>query len=173
MGIVSLRTDPRALWHSRGVEWGVLAVCIALVTGVLWQYAQQVRAQAERAAVQSTLGALRTALVLDYVRGMLPVGTNRPAPGAASQEMPNPFRMLQQPAANYAGEIPAALMQEVAPGRWVFDRRCACVGYKPQDAAVLDAPTGAQTLWFAIETTGGAPQLRPIQAYRWAGVPLE
>jgi len=59
------------------VEWGVLVVCIAVVTGVLWRYGQQVRAQSERAAVQSTLGALRTALVLDYVRGMLPAAKKR------------------------------------------------------------------------------------------------
>lgn len=173
MAVASLRTDPHVLWQGRGVEWGVLAVCIALVTGVLWQYAQQVRAQAERAAVQSTLGALRTALVLDYVRGMLPAAKARPARNSPLSEVPNPFSMLQQPAANYAGEVPASLMQEVAPGRWVFDKRCGCVGYKPQEAGVLDAPAGAQTLWFAVEAAGSAPQLRSIQAYRWAGVPLE
>jgi hypothetical protein len=173
MAIAYIPAPRRSVWTARGVEWAVLAVCIAIVMGVLWRYGQQVRAQSERAAVQSTLGALRTALILDYVRGMLPSakksGAVHPAPLPAS----NPFDVLQQPVANYAGEVPAALMQEVAPGRWVFDRRCVCVGYKPQDAGVLDAPAGAQTVWFSVETTGGAPQLRSIQPYIWAGVPLE
>lgn len=163
----------RPFWNSRWVEWGVLVLCISVVMGVLWRYGQQVRAQSERAAVQSTLGALRTALVLDYVRGMLPAAAQGKTPATAPASPPNPFSMLLQPAANYAGEVPAALMQEVAPGSWVFDKRCACIGYKPHDAGVLNAPSGAQAVWFAVEATDGAPQLRPIQAYIWAGLPLE
>ena len=155
------------------MEWGVLAVCIALVTGVLWRYGQQVRAQSERAAVQSTLGALRTALVLDYVRGMLPAAKKTVVPVALPTTPPNPFALLQQASVNYAGEVPAALLQEVAGGSWVFDKRCGCVGYKPQDAEVLDAPAGAQAVWFVVELTGAAPQLRPLQPYVWSGVPLE
>ena len=163
----------RAFWNSRWVEWGVLALCIAVVMGVLWRYGQQVRAQSERAAVQSTLGALRTALVLDYVHGILPAAKKTKAPAVSPVVALNPFNMLQQPAANYAGEVPAALMQEVAPGSWVFDKRCACIGYKPQDAGVIDSPRGAQAVWFTVEATEAAPQLRPIQAYIWAGLPLE
>lgn len=160
------------------MEWGVLAVCIAVVTGVLWRYGQQVRAQSERAAVQSTLGALRTALVLDYVRGMLPAAKKSAGLAAVSVPAgpvlpPNPFGLLQQAMVNYAGEVPAALLQEVAGGQWVFDKRCGCVGYKPQDAGVLDAPAGAQAVWFVVELTGAAPQLRPLQPYVWGGVPLE
>jgi len=86
---------------------------------------------------------------------------------------PNPFALLQQASVNYAGEVPAALLQEVAGGSWVFDKRCGCVGYKPQDAAVLDTPAGAQAVWFVVELTGAAPQLRPLQPYVWSGVPLE
>jgi hypothetical protein len=169
----SIPVSPRPLWSSRWAEWGVLTVCIVLVTGVLWRYGQQVRAQSERAAVQSTLGALRTALVLDYVRGMLPAAKKPGSPAAVPAGVPNPFSLLQQTMVNYAGEVPAALLQEVAGGRWVFDKRCGCVGYKPQDAGVLDAPAGAQAVWFVVEVTGTAPQLRPLQPYVWGGVPLE
>jgi len=155
------------------VEWGVLALCIAVVTGVLWRYGQQVRAQSERAAVQSTLGALRTALVLDYVRSLVPAGKKGAAPVAITAPPPNPFELVQQATVRYAGEVPAALLQEVAGGQWVFDKRCGCVGYKPQDASVLDAPSGAQAVWFIVERTAAAPQMRPLQPYVWAGVPLE
>ena len=80
---------------------------------------------------------------------------------------------MQSPAANYAGEVPAALLPEIAPGRWVFDRRCACVGYKPQDSAALDALAGAQALWFVLQSDGSVPQLRPMQAYVWGGQVVE
>lgn len=163
-----------ARWNSRWVEWGVLALCIAIATAVLWRYGQQVRAQTERAAVQSTLGALRTALVLDYVQTKLPRGKSNAVAGATGPAVvPNPFGLLQQPAINYAGEVPAALLQEIAPGHWVFDKRCGCVGYKPLEPAALDAPAGAQALWFTVEHTSAAPQLRPIQGYVWAGLPVE
>jgi hypothetical protein len=164
---------PRVHWNSRWVEWGILALCIGIVTAVLWQYGLQVRAQTERAAVQSTLGALRTALVLDYVQSMLPQRKRALATADRPAAPPNPFTLLQQPAANYAGEIPAALLQEVAPGRWVYDSRCGCIGYKPLDPAGLDAPSGAQAVWFTVEATSAAPQLRPIQAYVWGGLPLD
>ncbi|WP_296509992.1 hypothetical protein [Rhodoferax sp.] len=163
----------RVRWNSRWVEWGVLALCIAIATAVLWRYGQQVRAQTERAAVQSTLGALRTALVLDYVNSMLPQRKRAAEPVRGVPITPNPFAMLQQPAANYAGEVPAALLQEVAPGRWVFDKGCGCIGYKPLEPDGLDAPAGAQAVWFMVEGTAAAYQLRPIQAYVWGGLPLE
>ncbi|MDZ7890470.1 MAG: hypothetical protein U5L73_01785 [Rhodoferax sp.] len=163
----------RVRWNSRWVEWGILTLCIAIATAVLWRYGQQVRAQTERAAVQSTLGALRTALVLDYVQSMLPQRKSTGGPVAANGIVPNPFGMLQQPAANYAGEVPAALLQEVAPGRWVFDQRCGCIGYKPLEQGGLDAPAGVQAIWFMVESTAAAYQLRPIQAYVWGGLPVE
>jgi hypothetical protein len=173
MATAYIPESPRPVWSTRWVEWGLLALCIAVVMGVLWRYGQQVRAQSERAAVQSTLGALRTALVLDYVHRMIPASSKAKAVAPTSASLPNPFDLLQQPAANYAGEVPAALLQEVAPGRWVFDKRCGCVGYKPQDISALDTPAGSQAVWFTVETTGAAPQLRPIQSYMWAGLPLE
>lgn len=173
MASAYIPASPRTVWSTRWVEWVVLALCVAVVMGVLWRYGQQVRAQSERAAVQSTLGALRTALVLDYVRSMIPVPNKSKTAAVTPAAPPNPFDLLQQPAANYAGEVPAALLQEVAPGRWVFDKRCGCVGYKPQDNTALETPAGTQALWFLVEATGAAPQLRPIQSYMWAGLPLE
>ncbi len=70
-----ITASQRPVWSTRSFEWALLALCIAVVMGVLWRYGQQVRAQSERAAVQSTLGALRTALVLDYVHSMIPASS--------------------------------------------------------------------------------------------------
>lgn len=154
----------------------MLALCIAVLMTVLWGYAQQVRAHAERAAVQSTLGALRTALVLDAVHRMMTPSAPSVFSALADAtplQAPNPFLLLQQAASNYAGEVPAALVQEVSPGQWVFDKRCGCVGYKPQDPGVLDAPIGVQAVWFVVNTAEGVPQLKPIQPYVWAGIVLE
>ena len=116
MATAYIPESPRPVWSTRWVEWGLLALCIAVVMGVLWRYGQQVRAQSERAAVQSTLGALRTALVLDYVHSMIPASSKAKAVATTSAALPNPFDLLQQPAANYAGEVPAALLQEVLKG---------------------------------------------------------
>lgn len=168
MATLRVAVEPRPLWESRWVEWGTLLVLILVVASVLWRYGQQVRAQAERAAVQSTLGALRTALVLDHTHAMLVAG-KAPAPASEGAALPNPFTLLQSPAANYEGEVPPALLQEVPAGRWVYDRRCACIGYKPQDPAALDATEGAQALWFLLRADGSAPQLRPMQVYVWDG----
>lgn len=173
MATLHIAVEPRPLWQGRWVEWSALLVLIVVVCSVLWRYGQQVRAQAERAAVQSTLGALRTALVLHQLQSAL-VPTSKTTPlRPADTQLPNPFTLLQQRPVNYAGEVPAALLQEVAGGKWVFDRRCTCVGYKPQESATLDAPEGAQALWFVLEPGSSAMQLRPMQAYVWGGQVLE
>lgn len=173
MATLRIAVEPRPLWQGRWVEWSVLLVLVVVVSSVLWRYGQQVRAQAERAAVQSTLGALRTALVLNQLQTVL-LPARKTAPLLpADMPSPNPFTLLQQRPANYAGEVPAALLQEVAGGQWVFDPRCACVGYKPQEPAALDAPAGAQALWFVLESGPGAMQLRSMQAYVWGGQVLE
>lgn len=169
MATSRMAVNPRPLWESRWVEWGTLLVLILVVLSVLWRYGQQVRGQAERAAVQSTLGALRTALVLDHTHAMLTGAGKALGVRQGDVVLPNPFTLLQSPAANYAGEVPPALLQEVPAGRWVYDRRCACIGYKPQDEAALGATEGAQALWFLLHSEGAAPQLRPMQAYVWDG----
>jgi hypothetical protein len=165
--------NPRPLWDSRWIEWGTLLALILVVSSVLWRYGQQVRGQAERAAVQSTLGALRTALVLNHVHAALPGTDKASVSRRADSTLPNPFTLLQSPAANYAGEVPPALLQEVPPGRWVYDRGCTCIGYKPQDDAALGTAAGAQALWFVLHSDGAAPQLRPLQPYVWDGQVLE
>lgn len=173
MATLRVAVEPRNLWESRWVEWGTLVVIILVVLSVLWGYGQQVRAHAERAAVQSTLGALRTALVIDQARSML-VGNTKPLmPMQGGALLPNPFMLLQSRPANYAGEVPLALLQEVAVGHWVYDQRCTCVGYKPQDETVLEATGGAQALWFLLQGDGAAPQLRPMQTYVWDGQVVE
>ena len=57
------------------MEWGLLTLVIVVLIVVLGREIRQVRGQAERAAIQTTLGVLRTALVVAHLEAA--VGTGR------------------------------------------------------------------------------------------------
>lgn len=151
-----------ALWYRRMLEWGILALVVLALATVLAVYAYRVRGQAERAAIISTLGALRTALVLNHVQR----ATTQPAAAPDS----NPFGMLERPPVNYAGRLGTVQRQELEPGRWVFDAACVCVGYKPMNPEWLDGELPGGLLWFQVlEHDHGLLELRASQNYSWQG----
>lgn len=143
-------------------EWALVTL---VVLALIWVFGHQVRAmqiQAERAAVQSTLGALRTALVLDQL--------TRHVSGAARPDTaPNPFLLLKAVPGNFAGNQSMGRADAMALGAWVFDGECICVGYRLLYPEGLDAPGGAETVWFRIAALGGVLQLQPLTRYVWQG----
>ena len=71
--------QPAPFWSVRIVEWSLLAAVIVLLVLLFARQVRVIQGQGELAAVKSTLGALRTALVLDHLRqnvqsGKAPVG---------------------------------------------------------------------------------------------------
>jgi hypothetical protein len=86
------RSPPRhmPLWGVKIVEWTLL---LSVVFVLVWVFARQVQVlqgQAELEAVRSTLGALRTALVIDHLKQKI-AGKD----SAASRRTSNPFELLQ------------------------------------------------------------------------------
>lgn len=157
----------QALLGSRLVEWGILAVTILLLAGAFGFYAFRVQGQAERAAVISTLGALRTALVVDHLQQAV----NSPATAAPLDR--DPFDTLARLPTNYAGRRSGKQLENVADGQWVFDPVCVCVGYKPLHREWLETSGTDALLWFQVITgAGGIRELQAQGSYLWQGQPV-
>jgi len=149
------------------LEWSVLALALLVFVGAFGYYAQRVQGNAERAAVQSALGALRTALVVGHLeeqlqRSALPTPPDRY----------NPFLLLQTVPVNYRGEMSVPQALAAKPGSWVFDPQCRCVGYVPLSKKWLESPPDAGILWFKVEGGPGPLQLIAMDRYVWQGLPV-
>ena len=148
----------------RMVEWGILALVVLVFVGVFGHYARLVQGQGERAAVLTTLGAVRTAMVVAHLQHRLP--SHKFAPLAPL----NPFLTLDPPPANYAGEKSVLEALKASPGSWIYDPQCACIGYVPLNPDWLEAPSDAAVLWFKVKAGSGAPELVSMDRYVWQGL---
>lgn len=149
------------------VEWGILAVLLVVLVAVFGHYVRQIQGQGERAGVVSTLGALRTALVIDHLqRAANPSSAGQPA------TVINPFLALQTLPPNYGGEMSTAQALLAPSGRWVFDPQCVCIGYTPQDPAWHRDASGAAILWFKVSNGPGPRGLTAQASYVWQGIEL-
>ncbi len=108
--------QPAPLWTVRMLEWSLLAAVVAVLVLLFAGEVRVTKGQGELAAVKSTLGALRTALVIDHLQKKVMAGSS---PVAQAQR--NPFELLQRQPANYAGEVTPAQAVAAPPGSWVFD----------------------------------------------------
>lgn len=144
------------------VEWSILVLVVLGFAGVFGHYAQRVHSQAERAAVLTTLGALRTALVLEHLHTTVGAASAPQAPA-----FDNPFDALAQRPAAYAGSVTGRDVGTVAPGQWVFDAECGCIGYKPLYLDWLQSREQLQALWFQRRGRGSATLLVPLDRYVW------
>ena len=156
-------------WQAPGsrrslAEW--LLVALVIVVLALWftRATRALQGQAERAAVKATLGALRTALVLDHLEKNLAAGQS-----SVALAQHNPFKLLQRRPLNYLGEMSAVDALAVAPGSWVFDALCDCVGYLPIDAEGFENASSERMAWYQVKGAPGPLQLVANQAYIWQG----
>jgi hypothetical protein len=151
-------------WSRRLAEWTVLTVLVLLVVWAFGRQVRQVQAQAERSAVQSTMGALRTAYVLSHVVRQIanPQPRLQPVPN-------NPFLLLQAVPPNFAGERAMADADMIVAGTWVFDAACGCIGYRLQYPEWLEEPAGNESIWFRVGGLAGAQQISPVARYVWRG----
>jgi hypothetical protein len=152
------------------VEWGILAL---VLLGVVWffgQHAKRIQSQAERAQVLTTLGALRTAMVL----GQLQIEVQgRKKPVVVLPVSANPFDTLGTYPPNYGGEVTARDVAGVLPGQWVYDAQCACIGYKPTYPDGLESQENLDALWFQRRAMGVVGVLVPLDRYIWDGQKVE
>ena len=153
-----------SFWNSRYFEWGVVIVVLFSIVGVFARQYRQLEGQAEYAAIQSTMGNMRTALLLDFLQRSASARAQA-APGSEQ----NPFPLLMTPIENYAGEVPMAEQADVEPGSWVFDGKCVCVGYRPLHPEWLLPAKDPAVLWFKLSSNGGPIQMTALHHYRWQG----
>lgn len=146
------------------VEWSILALLIFSMAGVMGQKLRVVQAQAELAAVKSTLGALRTAFVLAHLQ-------RKPTSGG-NVEQHNPFELLERRPINYHGQLPVAASETIPAGAWAFDPVCDCVGYRPMATEWFESPNEDFIAWYQVTKTTGPLQLISRENYLWQGQPL-
>jgi prepilin-type N-terminal cleavage/methylation domain-containing protein len=91
---------------------------------------------AEKAAMESTVGALKSALSLRL--GSLYATVGRAATARLGDE--NPFDLLSQTPEQYAGALFDPALAEVEPGAWYYDRASRQVVYRPQRTRYLVRP---------------------------------
>jgi hypothetical protein len=126
-----------------------------------------VQAQGELAAVKTTLGALRTALLLDHLKSAID-GTTQTKPLQS-----NPFLLMAPVPANYVGVLSESQSKVLKPGTWVYDAYCRCIGYEPLYAYATTLPADSAGLWFRVSAPPGPLQITAMQPYRWQDQPLE
>jgi hypothetical protein len=148
----------------RLVEWSLLVLVLLVVVGVFGRQFRVVQGQGEMAAIKTTLGALRTAFVIDYLKTVAETGNRNVAPAQR-----NPFLLLDHIPANYAGKLSELKGQPVPPGSWVFDAYCNCIGYEPMYPQSLETADASPTVWFRISALPAPFQITPVQSYVWQG----
>jgi hypothetical protein len=148
----------------RLVEWSLVAMLIMVLILAFLHQARAVQRQAELSAVRTTLGALRTAFVIQHLQ--LASATSGQSVVVAQR---NPFELLERRPVNYFGEIRSLDTTMVPPGNWVFDAVCGCVGYMPADAEAFDSPGGELMAWYRVEANSGPLQLTAKEVYLWQG----
>ena len=152
-------------WQNRrAVEWSLLVLVILVLMAAFAHQLRVVQAQGELAAIKTTLGALRTALVIDHLQAAT---TSKGQLVEIAQR--NPFLLLDHVPGNYVGAMAGSNADTLPPGNWVFDAYCNCIGYGPMYPFALTEGGGAPTLWFRISAPPGPLQISPVQAYRWQG----
>ena len=166
---MAYRTASRpSFWASRPFEWAVVvAVVLAAVTAVNHQY-QELQGQAEYAAIQSVLGSMRTAMVLQYLQD---AADKKTPSNAAAAVVSNPITLLQ-PLPVYAGIVRMGDQAQVQPGNWMFDADCGCIGYRPLNPDWLAPYQDFPSLWFKLRSTQGVPELVAMHSYFWRNAPI-
>jgi hypothetical protein len=148
----------------RSAEWSLLVVLILVLMGVFGQQIRAVQGQAERAAIKTTLGALRTALVIDHLQS----AAGQKGKTVASPQR-NPFLLLDHLPANYAGVLGNPKADAAPAGNWVFDAYCNCIGYGPMYPYALETGGDDRVLWFRVSAQAGPLTIAPMHTYRWQG----
>ena len=96
----------------------IVVICIlALMAGILLNRLQLYEEAAEKAAMQQTAAAIKSALQMRVASYMISARDNE----IDRLSTQNPVSWLQENPANYAGEFYADAYARVPPGSWYFD----------------------------------------------------
>jgi prepilin-type N-terminal cleavage/methylation domain-containing protein len=96
----------------------IIVVCIvAIMAGILFNRLQVYKEAAEKAAMQQTAAAIKSALQMRVASYMINGRDNE----IENLRNENPVSWLQENPADYAGEFYADAYARVRPGNWYFD----------------------------------------------------
>jgi general secretion pathway protein G len=157
----------------------IVVVCIvSVMAGILLNRLQVYREAAEKAAMQQTAAAIKSALQMRVASYMI-TGRDNEIENLRNE---NPVNWLQQPPENYAGEFYADAYARVRPGSWYFDlARREFIYVLDLAANFKPAPDGRKWVRYRVRIEYdqlpqkdapprkvlSAASFAPVQAYTW------
>lgn len=99
------------------IELTVAIIIISVLMGLLLNRVSYYREQAEKAAMEQVVGAIQSALTLQYSQVM----TRGKPSDLTALAQDNPINWLQKKPHNYAGEFYDPAPRVVESGNWLFD----------------------------------------------------
>ena len=157
----------------------IAVVClVAILAGVLLNRMEVYREAAEKASVQQTAAAIKSALQMRAASYMI-AGRDNDIEGLRNE---NPVNWLQEPPLGYAGEFAGDAYSRVPRGSWYFDvARKELVYVIDRGDNFTPGADGRKWLRFQVRmsyetlpATGGPPRkvlsgvgFAPAQAYEW------
>lgn len=167
---------------SRGftlIELIVVIIIIVVVMGLMLNRFTYYQEQAEKAAMETVVGTLQSALTMQYGQ-MLTRGKTSDLPALAQD---NPMNWLQQKPRNYSGEFYDPTPLAVDSGNWVFDLKSRELVYVLRNSNYFKpGRDGLKWVRFHVATNYEAPplpslrdappeftgaQFRPVEPYTW------
>lgn len=152
---------------------GIIGILASIFLQRVWFYQEM----AEKAAMQQVVGAVQTALVLEY--GHRLASNNGAALAGITRE--NPLEWLAVKPANYAGELPLVRAGAIEPGNWVFEQSTYELIYYPfHREYFIPATSGDDSIRFkarAVYETNRYDNKRtefagmifaPVKPYQWS-----
>lgn len=98
-------------------ELVVVIIIITIMAGLFMNRVLFYQELAEKTAMQQVVGAVQSALTLQYGQ----IQTRGQASDVPAMAVDNPMHWLQRKPRNYAGEFYDATPLSVTPGNWLFD----------------------------------------------------
>ena len=167
---------------SRSSSWFIVIVIVSVLAAIATDRLLKLRFEAERVTVESIVGAMRSALYIDFAAAAASGQTERIDTAGGS----NPMLRLSGKPAGYAGEFYGPDPAVFAPGTWYFDTRDRAIVYivrfPEQFVTGLNGPPRAR---FTVEPDyedidgngrfdpGRDPvlglKLVPLEPYSWRG----
>ena len=99
------------------IELIVVIIIVVVMMGLLLNRALFYQEQAEKTAMETVVGTIQSALVMQYGQAM----TRGKMGDAAALAQDNPMNWMQKKPRNYVGEYYDVTPLTVEPGNWMFD----------------------------------------------------
>ncbi len=110
---------------SRSASWSIVVVIVSVLAAIATDRLLKLRFEAERVTVESIVGAMRSALYIDFAAAAARGQTERIDTAGGS----NPMLRLGGKPGSYAGEFYGPDPAVFAPGTWYFDTREHAIVY--------------------------------------------